>query len=219
MDTHRYRRRPARHAGGPRAADGENVTMWKDEFPDDEMHDMSRADEPVLRPDTPELQESGDSEEQALRDSEEQALAQRIRRLVTTQPYGVLATQGEGQAYGSLVAFAFSEDLREAFFATQVATRKYQLLTENERIALVVDDRPEHVGRMMDVEAITITGRAREVPPGPDRVRYAEKVVARHPQLRSFVAAESSALFRIQVTRFFHVSRFQEVRQWVPGPG
>jgi nitroimidazol reductase NimA-like FMN-containing flavoprotein (pyridoxamine 5'-phosphate oxidase superfamily) len=139
--------------------------------------------------------------------------------LVTTQPYGVLATQGDGQAYGSLVAFAFSQDLREALFATQVATRKYQLLTRNERIALVVDNRPEHVGQMMDVEAITITGRAREVPHGPERVRCAEQIVARHPQLRSFVSAESSALFRIEVIRFFHVSRFQEVRQWVPGQG
>jgi len=193
-------------------ADGTGIVkMREDDFPHDERHDMSRGDARSQGPDKPDPHESGDSAGEAL--------AQRIRRLVTTQPYGVLATHGAGQAYGSLVAFAFSEDLREAFFATQVATRKYQLLTENDRIALVVDDRPEHVDRMMEVEAITITGRAREVPPGPDRVSCAEKIVARHPQLRSFVAAESSALFRIQVTRFFHVSRFQEVRQWVPGEG
>ena len=185
------------------------VRMRDDDFSNDERHDMSPADPRSPGPNTPELQEPGDSEEEAL--------VQRIRRLVTTQPYGVLATHGAGQAYGSLVAFVFSEDLREAFFATQVATRKYQLLTQNERIALVVDNRPEHADRMMEVEAITITGRAREVPHGPDRVRCAEALVARHPQLRSFVAAESCALFRIEVTRFFHVSRFQEVRQWVPG--
>lgn len=199
--------RPRRiDAPGPRM-----VRVWEDDLPDDERHDMSRADPRSPGPDTPELQESGDSEKKTL--------VQRIRRLVTTQPYGVLATHGAGQAYGSLVAFVFSEDLREAFFATQVATRKYELLTRNERIALVVDDRPEHVDRMMEVEAITITGRAREVPHGPERVRCAEALVARHPQLRSFVAAESSALFRIEITRFFHVSRFQEVRQWVPGEG
>jgi hypothetical protein len=40
--------------------------------------------------------------------------------------------------------------------------------------------------------------------------------VDRHPQLRAFVTAESCAVFRLEVFRFFHVARFQEVRQWVP---
>ena len=48
----------------------------------------------------------------------------RIRQLVTEEPYGVLCTHGEGLAYGSLVAFAFTEDLRYAVFATPLATRK-----------------------------------------------------------------------------------------------
>jgi nitroimidazol reductase NimA-like FMN-containing flavoprotein (pyridoxamine 5'-phosphate oxidase superfamily) len=135
---------------------------------------------------------------------------------VTTQPYGVLATHGEGHAYGSLVAFAFSEDLRHVVFATLVATRKYRLLSEHDRVALVVDDRPAHVDQMMDVEAVTVTGRAREVTSDPQRKACAEQLVARHPQLRSFVAAESCAVFQIEVFRYLHVSRFQEVRQWTP---
>lgn len=28
--------------------------------------------------------------------------------------------------------------------------------------------------------------------------------------------AESSALFRVEVVRYFHVCHFQEVRQWIP---
>ena len=42
------------------------------------------------------------------------------------------------------------------------------------------------------------------------------ELLARHPQLRAFVAADSSALFQIEIIRFFHVVRFQEVQQWVP---
>lgn len=169
---------------------------------------MNRDDEPILEAPAP-----------GPTDPESTPLVERIRRLVTTQAYGVLATHGEGHAYGSLVAFAFSEDLRRAFFATPTATRKYRLLSEHDSIALVVDDRPAHVDQMMDVEAITVTGRAREVPPGPERALCAEQLVARHPQLRSFVAAESCAVFEIEVLRYLHVSRFQEVRQWVPGEG
>ena len=167
---------------------------------------MAIEDEPVLG-----------RQLEAANDGDSGPLEERIRRLVTTQPYGVLCTQGEEQAYGSLVAFAFTEDLREVFFCTPVATRKYRLLTLRDRVALVVDDRPEHPGEMMRVEAITATGRAGRIDAGPQYDRCAARLVARHPQLEAFVAADSSALFRITVTRFFHVSRFQEVRQWVPG--
>jgi hypothetical protein len=144
-------------------------------------------------------------------------LIARIEHLVISQPYAVLCTHGQNQAYGSLVAFAFTADLRTAVFATPVATRKYRLLTEHTQVALVIDDRPDHMNNMMEVEAITVTGHAHEITPGPLYDQHARLLVARHPQLASFVAADSSALFQVKVTRFFHVSRFQEVQQWVPG--
>jgi uncharacterized protein YhbP (UPF0306 family) len=149
--------------------------------------------------------------------SEAETLVARIRRLVTTQPFAVLCTHGEDQAYGSLVAFAFTEDLRTAVFATPTATRKYRLLSENKRVALVVDDRPDNMNALMQVQAITATGHAEEIKAGPLYDKCSQLLVTRHPYLKSFVAAESSALFQIQIARFFHVSRFQEVNQWVPG--
>lgn len=169
---------------------------------------MARNDEPVLD------QDSGDDIPE---DRAPDELPARIRRLVTGQPYGVLCTHGDRHAYGSLVAFAFSDDLDTAVFATPKATRKYRLLTDHNRVALVVDDRPQNQDEMMDVEAITATGKAIELSPGPEYDRATVLLLSRHPQLRSFIAAESTALFRIEVLRFLHVVRFQEVRQWIPG--
>ncbi|MDO8834221.1 MAG: pyridoxamine 5'-phosphate oxidase family protein, partial [Vicinamibacterales bacterium] len=57
-------------------------------------------------------------------------LGRTIRRLLDGQRYGVLCTQGQGQPYGSLVAYATTPDLDSAVFATQKATRKYRLLSE-----------------------------------------------------------------------------------------
>ena len=64
-----------------------------------------------------------------------------IQSLVHTEPFAVLCTQAGGQPYGSLVAFAFTSDLRAFVFATPVATRKYRLLSECDRVALLVDNR------------------------------------------------------------------------------
>jgi hypothetical protein len=69
---------------------------------------------------------------------------------------------------------------------------------------------------MMQVEAVTVTGRAKEIELGTEFDEYSKLLIKRHPQLESFFNASSSALFRIDVFRFIHVGRFQEVSQWVP---
>jgi len=141
----------------------------------------------------------------------------RIRALLVKEPFAVLCTQGEGQPYGSIVAFAFSDDLRAFTFATPVATWKYRLLCECDRVALVIDSRARFPGDMMKVEALTVTGRTTQLDPGIEFDHWADLLTARHPQLRSFFTDPSSALFRVDITRYVHVSRFQEVQQWIPG--
>jgi uncharacterized protein YhbP (UPF0306 family) len=141
-----------------------------------------------------------------------------IRRLVQRQPFAVLCTQGEGQPYGSLVAYATTRDLSTALFATPKATRKFRLLSQCDHVALVIDSRPDFPDDLMQVEGVTATGRAALVEEGPDFERWARLLTDRHPQLAHFVRAASSGLFRIEIIRYFHVSHFQEVRQWIP-PG
>jgi uncharacterized protein YhbP (UPF0306 family) len=166
---------------------------------------MASRDEPLLgEPDAPAAAAHSD------------ALVTRIRRLVTGEPYAVLCTQGEGQPYGSIVAYAFDDDLASATFATPITTRKFRLLIECPQVALVVDNRARFPDDMMQVESVTVTGRAAPLAPGPERERWAARLIARHPYLASFVAAATSALFRVDVARFLHVVRFQEVRQWIP---
>jgi len=139
-----------------------------------------------------------------------------IRRLLDGQLYAVLCTQGEGQPYGSLVAYAMTPDLDAAVFATQKATRKYRLLSECSHVALVVDNRSALPGRLMDVEAVTATGHAHEVAAGPDFEQWSRLLTDRHPYLGTFVHSVSCGLIRIDIVRYLHVRRFQEVRQWVP---
>jgi uncharacterized protein YhbP (UPF0306 family) len=143
-------------------------------------------------------------------------VAESIRELVEDQPFAVLCTQGDGQPYGSVVAFAFDQDVAAFVFATPRATRKYRLLSECDHVALVVDNRGKFPEDLMKVEAVTITGRAAELEPGPGAEKWAGLLTARHPYLRSFVDSPSTALFRVDAVRFLHVTRFQEVRQWIP---
>ena len=145
------------------------------------------------------------------------AVRDRIQRLADQQPYAVLCIQGEGQPYGALVAFAFSGDLQHVAFVTPVATRKYRLLSECDHVALVIDNRPNKADELMEIEAVTVTGRSQMIERGPEFDEWADLLIARHPYLKAFVNAATCALFRVDVVRFLHVARFQEVNQWIPG--
>ena len=144
------------------------------------------------------------------------SIPDRVRRLVSEQPYAVLCTQGSQQPYGSLIATAFTEDLQHAVFATPVTTRKYRLLSHCDHVALLVDNRPDGMDDIRKIEAVTVTGRSCRVERTEDFECWAELLLTRHPCLQSFVWAASSALFRVDVFRYFHVARFQEVHQWSP---
>jgi nitroimidazol reductase NimA-like FMN-containing flavoprotein (pyridoxamine 5'-phosphate oxidase superfamily) len=146
----------------------------------------------------------------------EPATVEQIRALVEQELFAVLCTQGDGQPYGSVVAFACSPDLRFFVFATPRATRKYRLLVANDRVALVVDNRSRYGEDLMRVGAITVTGRAQPLEAGPDMAWAAELLTSRHPHFASFVAAPSTVLFRVEAVRYLYVTRFQEVRQWIP---
>ena len=144
------------------------------------------------------------------------AIRERIWALIDNQPYAVLCVQGEGQPYGALVAFAFSDDMRHAVFVTPIATRKYRLLRECDHVALVIDNRQNNPGQLMDLEAVTVTGRTQMIERSAEFDSWSGLLVTRHPYLKSFVNAATCALFRIDVVRFLHVARFQEVNQWIP---
>jgi nitroimidazol reductase NimA-like FMN-containing flavoprotein (pyridoxamine 5'-phosphate oxidase superfamily) len=139
-----------------------------------------------------------------------------IRVLIDGQLFAVLCTQGEGQPYGSVVAYAVSSDLKSVVFATPVDTRKYRLLCACDRVALVIDSHPALPDQIMGAEAVIATGRAVQVSPGTAFDHLVAMLTSRHPKLAAFVADPSSALFRIEVDEYAYVAHFQEVHRWRP---
>jgi hypothetical protein len=147
------------------------------------------------------------------------SLADRIGQLLHAQQYAILCTQGQGQPYGSLVAFAATPDLRSVVFATPVSTRKYRLLQACDHVALVFDSRSTSSDDMMNIEAVTATGRAAQIAGGTELEDWAGLLVRRHRQLDTFIQSPTTALFRVDIIRYLHVTHFQEVRQWIPTVG
>ena len=136
-----------------------------------------------------------------------------LQELFATQRLAVLATDHNGQPYASLVAFAINAELRELFFATTRATRKFANLQANPRVSLLIDNRANQVTDFSTAVAVTVLGSSSELT-GPARRAGTAFYLAKHPHLAEFVAAPSCALIRVQVQSFFLVSRFQNVVEY-----
>jgi nitroimidazol reductase NimA-like FMN-containing flavoprotein (pyridoxamine 5'-phosphate oxidase superfamily) len=144
------------------------------------------------------------------------SIKKRILDLAHEQLFGVLCTQNNGQPYGSMIGFAFSPDLRYAVFATPRATRKYHNLKKCQNTAIVINNREKHPDELMQIEAFTATGKAEEISTDEDYSSWADLLVKKHSYLRNFLSSPSTALFKIKIIRYFHVSSFQQVHEWKP---
>lgn len=136
-------------------------------------------------------------------------LHQLLKELFARQKLCVLATQGGGQPYGSLVAFAETEDLRNIVFATRRDTRKYSNVAADRRVALLIDSRSNENADFRNAVAVTAVGRATEVK-ASERDRLVKVYIEKHPYLGAFVDSPETALCRVDVEDYV-VARFAQV--------
>jgi len=133
-----------------------------------------------------------------------------LRELCTGQPLGVLATDAGNGPYASLVAVTVTTDLRQFYFATLRATRKWTNLAINEHVSLLIDNRSNHVTDFSLAAAATVIGTAEELS-GAELEAGLAIFLDRHPHLAEFTASPSCALFRVQIASIYLVTHFQNV--------
>jgi len=139
-------------------------------------------------------------------------LKRTIKGILDTQKLSVLSTQGEGRPYGSLVAFAATDDLKTLVFATTRATRKYSNLITHKDVAIVIDTRTNQTADFSDASAITAIGEATEVT-AHERQQFLKIYIEKHPYLKEFVDSPTCALIKVRVKNYIMVSRFQNVQE------
>lgn len=143
----------------------------------------------------------------------------RLKTLLTNQQLAVVATQMQKGPYTSLVAFSVSNNLREIVFVTSRATTKYRNLSANPNVSLLIDSRTHSVEDFSTGAAVTVVGKATEL--SDNEAHAAVKgFIGKHPHLAGFVKSPTTAICRIEVDKYYLVTRFQhvvelDVTQWV----
>ena len=143
---------------------------------------------------------------------ESPALRRVLHDLMTTQNFGVLCTQSQGQPYGSLMCFATSDDLARVWFATERHTRKFEHMHANKRVAFLVENTGNRPSDTFGATVATGTGRVGELD-GVEKSAALERYLVKNPQLTEFVASPTCALLQLAVGVYQVVTRFQEVAE------
>jgi len=141
-----------------------------------------------------------------------QALQGQIDALFQSQQLAVLATQSGGQPYTSLVAFSASSDLKNLYFVTPRNTRKFNNIVSDSRVSLLIDNSSNQTTDFHRAMAVTAVGHATEIDMAGAPQQTAQYLL-RHPHLREFVDAPTTALVRVAVRSYYLVQQFQNVTE------
>jgi nitroimidazol reductase NimA-like FMN-containing flavoprotein (pyridoxamine 5'-phosphate oxidase superfamily) len=133
-----------------------------------------------------------------------------LKWLFASQQLAVLATEDEGQPYGNLVAFAETDDLKHLIFVTSRNTQKYANVTENAKVALLIDSRRNQISDFHKAVAVTAIGAAEESTLN-ERELLSRVYVAKHPHLAEFMDRPDSAVIKITV-RDYVVAGFDKAQ-------
>ena len=126
----------------------------------------------------------------------------------------VLATEGGGKPYTSLVAFALAPEGRDVLFATARKTRKYTNLLANPGVSLLLDTRTNSGRDYLAAESLTVEGDAKALRWGCVRDEMGRILVRKHPALEDFIADRETALILVEARQIVHVGHFQDVTVW-----
>lgn len=135
---------------------------------------------------------------------------ERIKTLFNHETLAVLSTQKNGQPYASLVAFSAGSDLSHITFLTPSTTRKYDNLMAAPKVALLVNNSRNLAEDIYNAVSVTATGTAREVT-GDEKKQILAPYLTRHPHMKAFASAPTTAVISVTINRYFMVSRFQNV--------
>jgi nitroimidazol reductase NimA-like FMN-containing flavoprotein (pyridoxamine 5'-phosphate oxidase superfamily) len=149
--------------------------------------------------------------------NESQSVQSDIKALLCGQHLAVLSTRSaDGHPYASLVAVVAEADLAGIYFATSRATRKFANLTAEPRVALLVENSRNRQSDIYEAMAVTAVGTVHELG-DQEAAAILPLYLERHPQLKSFVTAPSTALLHMAVKTYYLVNRFQKVMEYHVG--
>jgi len=141
-----------------------------------------------------------------------QEIKKQIQELFVKQKLAVLSTHHSGQPYASLIAFVGKEDLKEVFFITSRTTRKFENLSIDSRVALLINSSMNMESDFHEAVSVTALGTAKEIH-GIEKHEILRRYLTKHPYLEAFATSPTCAVVGVTITTYVMVKNFQQVME------
>jgi len=123
----------------------------------------------------------------------------KMKKLVKEKDLCVLATVSGSRPHCSLMAYVADEDCRKIYMVTLRDTKKFQNLTQNPAVSLLIDTREEDAGPQRSrAKALTVNGIFQGVERGKQE-QIRSLLLERHPHLRDLMGKEKAEIFSIRI--------------------
>jgi len=136
-----------------------------------------------------------------------------ISETLQSTSFAVLATENDGQPHASLIAFTPMDSYRKLIFATYRSTRKFQNMTQNNRVAVLIEGGDASRSGLEEGFVLTAFGQAEEI-----RVTENEAALRahleKHPDMETFLLTADCALVCVTVDSYQVVRGIDDVRWW-----
>jgi len=141
-----------------------------------------------------------------------QEIKKQIQELFVKQKLAVLSTHHSGQPYASLIAFVGKKDLKKIFFITSRTTRKFENLSEDPRVAILINSSMNMASDFHEAVSVTALGTAKEIN-GTEKDEILRLYLTKHPYLEAFATSPTCAVVGATITTYVMVKNFQQVME------
>ncbi|WP_320173841.1 pyridoxamine 5'-phosphate oxidase family protein [Maridesulfovibrio sp.] len=125
------------------------------------------------------------------------------RQLIRKCNILVLATSGEEGIHTSLMAYASSADCSEIYMVSSRNSRKWQNLSRNPRVSLLIDDRDGKLSdRRHEIMALTVKGTFVPVNDDAERERIKSAIAETVPAIADAFSGPENSIIRIKADSF-----------------
>ena len=140
-------------------------------------------------------------------------LKEYIKAILKTSNLAVLATEGNGQPHTSLIAITPFENFRQIIFATYRNTLKFRNLSDNNKVAVLIEGEYLSKKGLKESVVLTIIGHTEDISIAGNEAAYRAHL-KQHPEMESFMRSPDCALIRIIAQSYQVVFGIDDIK-WI----
>ena len=140
-------------------------------------------------------------------------LKEYIKAILKTSNLAVLATESNGQPHTSLIAITPFENFRQIIFATYRNTLKFRNLSDNNKVAVLIEGEYLSKKGLKESVVLTIIGHTEDISIAGNEAAY-QAHLKRHPEMDSFMRSPDCALIRIIAQSYQVVFGIDDIK-WI----